>query len=498
MAAVASLDGVVTILPDLLRGAPAEREVLRSVTGRLTYGDLERRSDRVAAALLAEGLRPGDRVAYHGSNGPELFDLLFGAAKAGVCTVLVNARFTDTEVAGVLADARPRLLIGGSPGPGAVPLNGGGFERWVRQAQGPVPRHRPVDRDVAVQLYTSGTGGSPKGVRFTHGALTRRTLDIARHWGMTASDVSLLSMPLTHIGGLQWSLTMIATGGRGVVVQDTAPEALLDVLECGGITTGFLVPAVLDAMAALPGAGERDLDAVRAIGYGASTILPAVLRRIRGCFAFPLFQCYGMTETGGVVTQLDPSEHTPGNESLDTAGRAYPWVEMQVVDPDTEECLPAGAVGELRVRTDTAMLGYWGRPEESATAFDRYGMLRTGDLARIDRSGYLRLTGRLSDLIITGGENVSPDEVEAVLAEHPRVAEVAVVGVPDARWGERVVAAVVWRDEAPDPDGVTAAARERLASFKVPRTVVGVDRLPRNGTGKLLRRTLSETLAGSA
>jgi acyl-CoA synthetase (AMP-forming)/AMP-acid ligase II len=249
-------------------------------------------------------------------------------------------------------------------------------------------------------------------------------------------------------------------------------------------------------MCAVPDAEERDFSSLRSISYGASPVTTAALKRCLAVFGVPLFQVYGLTETTGAITELGADDHDPDGPRehlLRSAGRPYPWVEMKAVDPLSGEDCPTGAVGEIRTRSTQNSPGYWNRPEETSAVFDADGWLHTGDAGYLDDDGFVFLTDRIRDLIVTGAENVYPIEVESALSEHPDVVDVAVIGVPDERWGETVKAVVVRRPGASLTEAeLVSWARDRVAGFKRPRSVDFVDELPRNPTGKLLKRVLRE------
>jgi acyl-CoA synthetase (AMP-forming)/AMP-acid ligase II len=260
-----------------------------------------------------------------------------------------------------------------------------------------------------------------------------------------------------------------------------------------GVTNAFLVPAVLQFLVGVPGAADRDWSKLRAIAYGASPITSTVLNRVLTTFKAPLFQVYGSTETTGAITQLDPEDHDPDGPRahlMRSAGKAYPWVELKTVDPATGEDLPTGEVGEVWIRSSQVTPGYWARPEETATALSD-GWFHTGDAGYLDDEGFLFLTDRIKDMIVTGAENVYPIEVENVLSGHPDIADVAVIGVPDERWGETVKAVVVPTEGSTiDSDALLEWCKERMAGFKRPRSVDVIDALPRNASGKILKKDL--------
>jgi long-chain acyl-CoA synthetase len=315
-------------------------------------------------------------------------------------------------------------------------------------------------------------------------------------WSFDADTLSLTAMPMFHIGGIGWAFVGLWNGATTILVREFDATDVLDRLEREQVTNTIFVPTMLQLLTSVPGAAQRDFSALRSIAYGASPITTPVLRAALRTFGCPLFGMYGLTETTGTVVQLDPADHDPDGPRahlLRSAGRPYPWVELRIVDPQTGEDRGAGEVGEVWMRAPNVMAGYFDRPAETAAALTPDGWLRTGDGGFLDEEGYLFLTDRIKDMIISGGENVYPVEVEEALAQHPAVAEVAVIGVPHERWGETVKAVVVLRPGATaDADELTAFARRRLAGYKLPRIVELVDELPRTASGKVLKRELRE------
>jgi long-chain acyl-CoA synthetase len=315
-------------------------------------------------------------------------------------------------------------------------------------------------------------------------------------WAFDAASVSLTPLPMFHIGGIGWAFVGLWNGAETILVSAFDPPAVLDLLEERRVTNAVFVPTMLQGLCAVPGADERDYSALRSIAYGASPITTPALKQALQTFGCDLFGIYGLTETTGAAVQLDSADHDPGGPRehlLRSAGRPYPWVELRVVDPQSgSECGPGG-VGEVWLRAPNVMAGYFDRPDETAAALTADGWLRTGDGGYRDEDGYLFLTDRIKDMIVSGGENVYPVEVEEALAQHPEVDQVAVVGVPDERWGETVKALVVPAPRAePDPAELVGFLRARLASYKLPRIVELVDELPRTPSGKVLKRELRE------
>ncbi len=470
-----------------------ERRSAPALTGdgrTVSYGELDARSSRTARALLAEGVRPGDRVAYVGKNAPEYFDVLFGAAKMGAVTVPVNWRLPGREIGAILADAGAAVTVadretGRFPAPGHLLRTGPEFEALLAAHEAADPGFTGEPDDTVAQLYTSGTTGVPKGVLLSNRNFSSGRRRTSR-WLLDERSVNLVASPVFHVGGTGWALAGLSTGCHHILVRDVRAAELAELIERHRITNGFVVPATLQALCDLP--DGHDYSSVRALGYGAAPITTALLRRVREVMGVRLHQVYGMTETTGTIVQLDPDDHEH-EDLLRSAGRPFPWVELKVADPATGRTLPPGETGEVWVRSAQNTAGYWNRPEETARLLTADGWLRTGDAGHLDAEGRLFLTDRLKDMIVTGGENVYPVEVEEVLARHPGVAEVAVIGVPDRRWGESVMAVVVPAGELTEQD-VLEYGRRHLAGFKRPRAVVLTDHLPRNPGGKVLKREL--------
>ncbi|WP_211214581.1 AMP-binding protein [Actinomycetospora chiangmaiensis] len=472
----------------------ADRPALTIDDRTLTFGDFDRRAHRVAGALVRAGLRPGDRMAVLLRNQPEYFELLFGAARAGVVLVALNWRLAGAEVRAILDDAEPSLLVCGRDQLGLVPADRrplvleDAYEAWLDHGS-PEVEHEPAPDDVVLQLYSSGTTGLPKGARLTHANLAFTPRMGREFYGMGPDSVNLVPSPLFHIGGIGYGLTSLGQGGHTILLSDLTPDHLVEVMARHRVTHAFAVPAIVAAILASPVVGTADLSSLQRIAYGGAPMTEALLRRAIDVLGCGFMAVYGMTETAGTVVSMAPEEHEP--HRLRSVGRPLPWLEITLVDPVTEEEVGVGEVGEIRVRSGQNTPGYWHRPEESAATLLDGGWLRTGDAAYRDAEGYLYLHDRIKDLIISGGENVYPAEVENALAAHAGIADVAVIGVPSERWGETVKAIVV---PAPgvvlDPDEVLADVRTRLARYKCPTSIDVVEVLPRNAAGKVLKREL--------
>ncbi len=489
-------------IPDLVRGPAQRRPGAVAIDGdgnRLTYAQLWRNSGEVAAALMREGLRPGDRVAYLERNASEYWEVLLGALRAGLVLVPLNFRLAPDELSWILSDAGVRLVFAGPSFavPDGVPVVpfGDEYVAWHAAAEGtePEPAGEARGDELVMLMYSSGTTGRPKGVQVTAGQLSWTVGAFGACFGVDEDSVSLVPTPYYHIAGAGWSLITLSVGGRIVQLRDPTPDAMLDFLVRYRVTHAAMVPALIQLIADSPAARTADLSALRQIVYGASPVNAAVLERARAVFGAAFNQSYGLTETTGVATVLGPSDHDPAAGRLHTAGRALSGMDVAVVDPSTGEPVPPGVDGEIVVRGPAVTPGYWQRPAETESAFLPGGWLRTGDVGAMDADGYLAIRDRLKDMIVSGGENVYPAEVEGVLAGHPDVADVAVIGVPSQRWGETPLAVLVPRPgRSPEAADIIDWARQRMAHYKCPSSVAFVDVLPRNPSGKVLKRVLRE------
>jgi long-chain acyl-CoA synthetase len=505
-------------LAEIIRGHARDRGDRPMITygnRTVTYAQMHERSSQAARALIADGVGSQDRVAFLDKNGLEFFEVLFGGGKANAVNVAVNWRLAPREMEYIINDAEAKVLF---IGPDFFP-HLQEFESGLRTVKkivvttGQHPRHESYEAwlshhpamdtkvtsapdDVAMQIYTSGTTGLPKGAMLTNKNLGTMVPYMAPPWGVDSSSVSIVVMPLFHIGGSGWALIGMWAGGHAILFRDFVPQEVLTALPKYRITNALFVPAMLQFLTQVPGAADGDYSSLRSIVYGASPITNEVLVRSMKAFQCDFIQVYGLTETTGAITQLDPADHDPEGPKarlLRSAGKPYSWVELRIVDPDTGQDAPPGEVGELWTRTVQNMKGYWNKPEETAKAFTDDGWFKTGDAGFIDEEGYVFLTDRVKDMIVSGGENVYPAEVENVLSGHPDIEDVAIIGVPDEKWGETVKAIVVRRTGAhPKPEEIIEFARERLARYKCPTSVDFVGALPRNPSGKILKRELRE------
>jgi long-chain acyl-CoA synthetase len=494
---------------DVVREAASARGdhvAIRYRDRELTYAQLDERSSRLAQALLAAGVTKGSRVAYLDRTAPEVMELLFATSKIGAVTVPLNWRLAPGELAAVLDDAGAPVLVAGAAyesvaaelvsrlpvGPELIVVERD-YEQWLAAHDAADPHVHAEPGDTVLQLYTSGTTGVPKGVLTTHRNLAAAA-ETSPYWEFDADSVSLTALPMFHIGGIGWTFLGLWNTATTVLVSEFVPEDVLDVIERQRVTNAVLVPTMLQLLTGVPSAADRDYSALRSIAYGASPITTPVLKAALRTFGCSLYGIYGLTESTGGVIQLDPADHDPDGPRehlLRAAGRPLPWVELRIADTVTGAELAAGETGEVWLRAPNVTPGYFNRPQETAAALTADGWLRTGDGGYLDAAGYLFLTDRIKDMIVSGGENVYPVEVEEALSQHPDVAEVAVIGVAHEHWGETVKALVVARaGSAPTADELIAFARERLAGYKLPHSVNFVEALPRTPSGKVLKREL--------
>ncbi len=469
----------------------------------LTFRELDLRSNRVANGLLQRGVRRGDRIAIVAHTGPEFYELAFGCAKAGTIMMPLNWRLSAREIAAIVADGSPRLVLVGTDlrallsevadPPDSVAL-GSDYSQWRDAAPATDPDAPLGVDDPALLLYTSGTTGQPKGVTLSHGGLSFVERTAREIWAFTAGSVNLVAMPLFHIGGIGYGMMALSQAGQTVLLQTPDPPAAISAMQRHGVTHAFFVPTVIQRLLDYVDRSGAAPTSLQRIIYGAAPIGESLLKRAIAVFKCGFSHAYGLTETAGTVISLAPADHDPDGPHagrLRSCGRPLPWAELALVDPATGEPTPAGEVGEIRIRSAMNMLGYWGKPAETAAAITPDGWLCTGDAAYRDPDGFVYIHDRYKDLIVSGGENIYPAEIERILLTHPQVAEVAVIGVSHAVWGETPRAYVVPRGDGMPSDGeLIKFAREHLAHYKCPTSIAFVPALPRNASGKVLKREL--------
>ncbi len=474
-----------------------------------SYGELLDRIDRLAAELAAGGVGRGDRVGYLGLNDPMFLITLFAAARIGAVFVPLNYRLTAAELGYILADAGVHTLLADAryaavAGP---VLTGPGVRRALALSAVPgweplpdllanrgrlaVPVH-PRSDEVAVIMYTSGTTGRPKGAMLTHGNLFWNNVNALLSFDVSQDDVSLVAAPLFHIGGLNvTTLVTLQKGGQIVLMPAFDPGQALKLIAEYRVTTMFGVPAMFLFMSQVPEFAAADLSSVRFLICGGAPVPETLITRY-GQRGIAFVQGYGLTETAPLALVLRADEVSV---KVGAAGHAVlPLSDVRLVDAENNPVAP-GERGEICVRGPQVMAGYWHNREATDAVIDAGGWFHTGDIGQADQDGYVYVVDRLKDMVITGGENVYPAEVEAVLYHHPAIAEVAVLGTPHEQWGEAVTAVVALNPGAAlTLEELSAFARDKLAGYKIPLRLEFVDALPRNPAGKVLKYQLLEQL----
>jgi acyl-CoA synthetase (AMP-forming)/AMP-acid ligase II len=489
--------------------AKPDGEAITYLERSWTWSEFNDRVRRLAGALSELGVTRGDVVAFVDKNHPACVELTVAAASLGAANAIVNFRLAADELDFVLNDSGAKIVFVGAelrPGVEKIRDRLRGVEKIVEvtpqggegdEYEALLPGGTPVDRspdvkpdDVAIVMYSSGTTGRPKGVALTQANVIAHTVNGFEGWEQAEGDKNLVAMPLFHVAGSSYIQYGLHSGSPSIMTRDVDGASL-----AGGILKGanrtFLVPAVLAKVLESGDDAVKLFSALKTYAYGASPMpLPLLRSALQAWPDTDFIQAYGLTEVCGVISRLMPEDHRGDNEErLSSAGTVVPGAEVRVVDPDSLEDKPVGEQGELWFRSPQLMKGYLNRPDATDEAITEDGWFRTGDIGRVDEDGYIFVEDRLKDMIITGGENVYSIEVERVLAEHPAVAEVAVIGVPDDKWGEAVKAVVALEGEVSEGDLIAWAA-ERLAKYKCPKTVDVVDALPRNPTGKIMKKDL--------
>jgi acyl-CoA synthetase (AMP-forming)/AMP-acid ligase II len=502
------------ILEFAARRTPHGDAVVFADGRRLDFAALEARSLGLARGLAARG-RPGDHVAILAANCPEYVECYYGVPTARQRLVFLNYRLAAPEIARILEDSEAKVLIHTAEFTALAdaalaelgePLRryvvGGGehasYEELV-EAPGPAPfAGEDAEHDVAWLIYTSGTTGMPKGAMLTHRNLLFAVLNAQAAFASEVPEPRyLFPFPMCHIAGYA-ILTQHLRGVPVVLQRQFDPEGWLRAVAEHRITASSLAPTMISLILEHPAVDAWDTSSLDSVGYGASSIPVEVLRRAMDRFGNVFAQGFGMTELAGNVAFLDRATHARAlagePQLLAAAGRPGPLASVRVVDDAMRDC-PPGTPGEIVVKGDQVLSGYWRRPDAEAEAFQD-GWFHTGDVGRFDEEGFLYVVDRKKDMIVSGGENVYPREVEDALYAHAGVREAAVFGTPDPHWGEVVTAAIVPRDGAAlDAAAVEAHVRGRLAGYKVPRRIRFVESIPKNVSGKVLKRTLREAFS---
>lgn len=489
----------------------AERPALTFEGKTWTYAAMAAFTERLAAALHERGVRKGERVGFLGFNCPECLLGLLAAASLGAIFVPFNFRLTASELRVLIADADVHTLIVGAEHLDLIESMRAELPcREYIHAGGPAPKWQSLDEllarpseplpavdvqasDIVALVYTSGTTGVPKGAMLTHGNLWANNLNWILCYGITAEDKLLTTAPMFHVGGLFVLLSpLLLMGGEVVLHRGFEAGAVIAAIAEHRITMTFSVPTMMLMLSQHAAFDGADLSSLRLLIVGGAPS-PESLLRLYASRHIAVSHTYGMSEVVSLCTFLETESAT---ERLNSAGRAVPLSEVNLIDADGKSIHQAGIRGEICVRGATVMAGYWRRPEATAAALGSDGWFRTGDVGSLDDDGYLYVNDRLKDMIISGGENIYPAEIESALQEHPGILQVAVIGRPDRQWGERVCAVLVLRPGAAVTlEEVQAFCGPRLARYKIPKELKVATELPLSGAGKVLKQVLRESLA---
>jgi acyl-CoA synthetase (AMP-forming)/AMP-acid ligase II len=490
-------------------GVQPDAEALTYGEVRWTWAQWHDRIRRVAGGLAARGLARGGRVAFLDKNNPACLEVSLGAGLLGAASAVINWRLAAGELDYVINDSGATVLLAGAellpavhairdrlPRVTEVIVVGGpddAYEKFLAAAR-PADRSREVTgEDLWLVMYSSGTTGRPKGVMLSHRNIVAHTQNAVPLAPLGPGDRNLVVMPLFHVGGTCYALFGIYAGVPSTFTREPDPASLLAGFAAGA-THVFLAPSVVSALIAAGEKATAALSGLKYLLYGAAPMPLPVLRQALAAWpGLNFVQVYGQTELSGVISALSPQAHRDASrqDRLGSAGTLLAGAQVRVVDPATGQDVAAGQPGEFWFRSPQQMTGYLNKPEDTAQAITEDGWLRSGDIGHVGDGGFLFVSDRVKDMIITGGENVYSPEVEQAVAEHPAVAEVAVIGIPDDHWGESVKAVVVLRPgQQATGQEIIGFTRERLAHYKCPRAVDIVDALPRNPVGKILKRTL--------
>ena len=477
-----------------------------------SFALLDQRANQVAQGLLSYGVGADQRVGYLAKNTAVYYEMMFGAAKVRAVMNGVNTRLAAPEVQFILSDAQVRVLFVGPDWfdmiddikedcphlEHIITVEGEhadwpNYTTWRDSQSADAPDLMTEGQDDVIQLYTSGTTGLPKGVMLTNDNYKDYMLQASMlEWASyDAGDNVMNAMPLFHVAGVNVGILAAAQGARTVVLPEINPAEILDLIEQQQIHHAFWVPAVILMLSQMPDFKDRDYSSLKQIFYGASPITEDLLRLAVEVMGARFTQLYGLTETVGAATYLPPEAHNPEWGKLRSCGVPWPQAIIRCVD-EAGQPVPTGEVGEIVIKSGFIMKGYWNRPEATEDAI-RDGFFYTGDAGYFDEDGFLFIHDRVKDMIVSGGENVYPAEVENAIFGHPDVADVVVIGIPDEKWGESVLAIIVPKEgKNPSEESIIAWSKEKIAGYKCPKSIAYLDALPRNPSGKILRKDLRE------
>ena len=510
----------------------------------ITYKEYDRRANIIANGIFGEGCDPNSRIAVLAKNSVDYAEIQYGSIKSRTVLVGLNWRLAGPEVVFVVNDSESELVF---VGPDFYPLiesiqdqftnvkkiiamgehdNWESYDSWKSKFDDNDPKLKGENDDDVIQLYTSGTTGLPKGARLTNKNILASTPMVEETWGKdwNENSVNFVLSPLFHIAGSNIIVMGIVFGCKNIVIPEPDPTRILELIGSEKIETAFMVSALIQFLLNHPNCDKTDFSSLRQIVYGASPISEDTLLRAMDVMGCEFWQVYGLTETSGIGTTLAPEYHDPSKGKLRSCGQAYTGVDIRIIDQDGSEC-QQGDVGEIQIRSDVILKGYWKRDEANAESIvDEW--FYTGDAGFFDEDDFLYIHDRVKDMIISGGENIYPAEVENALMSHPDIIDAAVVGVPDDKWGETVKAFITLRNDVEETatdflnkideymnDGIDFAneltnkgselanyieseiisySKEQIASYKCPTSIEFIKDIPRNPSGKILRRVLRE------
>ena len=475
-----------------------------------TYEDLNIFSNQVANGIIDLGCSKNSRIAYYGKNSDYFFEFLIGTLKSNTVTVGVNWRLAPPEVSYVLNDSESEVLFVGEefypvidqiidelPKIKKIIAVDGNHEKYEdfiswrnSQSKNDTGLVSDLDDDI-LQLYTSGTTGHPKGVQLTNKNFSAANSSIDGIVPFEEGSTNLVCMPGYHVAGTNWGIWGYVFGCRNIIIADIDPGLILKLIEEEKIRSSLFVPAVILFLISHPDASTTDFSSLNFVLYGASPIADDTILKAQEIMKCDLFQVYGLTETSGAITIMLPEDHDPKKGKLRSCGKALKGVELKVVDENGADLKP-GEIGEVLSKSDLNMKGYWNKPDATKESIVD-GWFYSGDAGYFDEEGYLFIHDRVKDMIVSGGENIYPAEVENALMSHEEILDAAVVGIPDEKWGETVKGFVVLSDSSSlDEEQIISYTRTQIAGYKCPRSINFIPELPRNPSGKILRRELRD------
>ena len=474
-----------------------------------TYEELNIYSNQIANGLISLGCKPDSRIAYYGKNSDYFFEFLIGTLKSNTVAVGVNWRLAPPEVSYVLNDSKSEVLFVGEefypiidqiledlPNVKKVIAVDGNhtkyedFISWRDSQESASTELKSSDQDDILQLYTSGTTGHPKGVQLTNRNFAAANESIDGIVPFEEGTTNLVCMPGYHVAGTNWGIWGYIFGCRNIIIADIDPGLILELIEQEKIRSTLFVPAVILFLISHPNALSTDFSSLNFVLYGASPIADDTIIKAKEIMQCDLYQVYGLTETTGAITIMMPEDHDPKRGKLRSCGKALKGVELKVVDENGKE-LKTGEIGQVISKSDLNMKGYWNKPDATKESIVD-GWFYSGDAGYFDEENYLFIHDRVKDMIVSGGENIYPAEVENALMSHEKILDAAVVGIPDEKWGEAVKAFVVLSDSSLDEDQIISYTRTKIAGYKCPRSINFISELPRNPSGKILRRELRD------